>query len=185
MKNLLVFIILGVVANPALAQKVTVDSDPDADFSQYSSYELRPGQEDIDTLLNSLDQDRLKDAFKAEFDSRNLEQKESEADMVVSIYVVLDQMTSTRAYTDYYGGTRFGYGRRGRGWGNGYSTTRFVESDYIQGTLVLDVFDSESNELIWQAVATGAMKENPKKRDKAIPKTVKKLMKDFPIKPSQ
>lgn len=185
MKKLLIFVILGVLSNPAFAQKVTVDVDANADFSQYVSYEFRPGQQDIDTLLNRLDQDRLRNAFKAEFDSRDLEQKESEADIVVSIYVVLDQKTSTTAYTDFYGGTPYGYGRWGRGWGNGYGTTRYVERDYIEGTLVLDVFDSENNELIWQAVATGAMKENPQKRDKAIPKTVKKLMKDFPIKPSK
>ena len=112
MKNFSIFIILGLLTSPAFAQKVTVDVDANADFSQYSSYEFRPGQQDIDTLLNQLDQDRLRNAFKAEFDSRKLEQKESEADMVVSIYVVLDQKTSTRAYTDYYGGTPYGYGRR-------------------------------------------------------------------------
>jgi hypothetical protein len=91
------------------------------------------------------------------------------------------QESSTTAYTNYYGGSGYRYGRRGRGWGNGYSTTTFTENDYLKGTLVMDVFDGESQELIWQAVATGTIKEKPEKREKSIPKTVSKLMKKFPI----
>ncbi len=89
------------------------------------------------------------------------------------------------AYTNYYGGGgRYGGYRRGAwGWGGGSSNTTYTENDYIKGTLVMDVYDNETKNLIWQAVASGTVKENPKNRDKSIPKTVKKLMKKFPIVP--
>jgi hypothetical protein len=96
---------------------------------------------------------------------------------------VVDQKTSTTAYTNYYGGAGYGYRRGGWGWGSGHTTTTYSESDYLQGTLIMDVFDNESKELIWQGVATGTVKEKPEKREKSIPKTVGKLMKKFPIEP--
>jgi len=45
----------------------------------------------------------------------------------------------------------------------------------------MDVFDGESKDLIWQAVAAGTIDENPEKREKSLPKSVKKLMKKFPF----
>jgi hypothetical protein len=45
------------------------------------------------------------------------------------------------------------------------------------------MYDNESKELIWQVIITTIIKEKPSKREKTIPKKVKKLMKKFPIKP--
>ncbi len=105
--------------------------------------------------------------------------------MAIVLYIVTELKTSTTAYTSYYGGgAGRGYRRGGRGgWGGGHSSTTYTESDYLQGTLVLDVFDGESKEQIWQAVATKTVNEKPEKREKSIPKGVKKVMKKFPIAP--
>lgn len=165
------------------AQKVTIDLDESVDFSQYKSFQFLGWQNESDKVLNEFDKERMRHAFANEFKSRNLEKKDDGADMAVSLYIVVTQETSTTAYTNYHGGTGYRYGRRGRGWGNGYSTTSYSENDYLQGTLVIDVFDAKSKELIWQGVATGTVQEKPEKREKSIPKSVKKLMKKFPIKP--
>ncbi len=182
MKTLLT-ILISITFLAAQAQKVTTDMDESADFSKYSSYQFLGWQDNSDQIMNEFDQKRMRDAFKGELDARNLEKLESDADMAISLYIVVSQETSTTAYTNYHGGT--GYGRRGRGWGGGYSTTSYSESDYLKGTLVMDVFDSETKELIWQGVATGTVKEKPEKREKSIPKMVKKLMKKFPISPAK
>jgi hypothetical protein len=65
----------------------------------------------------------------------------------------------------------------------GHSTTTYSQNDYLQGTMVVDVFDGESKEDVWQAVGVGTVTEKPEKREKSIPKTVKKVMKKFPIEP--
>lgn len=165
------------------AQKVTTDVDENVDFSKYKTYQFLGWQDDSDKILNDLDKKRMRDAFTAELESRGLKMVKSGADMAISLYLVITQETSTTAYTNYYGGTGYGFRRGGRAWVNGYSTTQYTENDYLEGTLVMDVLDSESKELVWQAVATKTVQENPKKREKSIPKTVKKLMKKFPIKP--
>ncbi len=95
--------------------------------------------------------------------------------------MVVDQKPSTAAYTDYYGSRYRGYGRYRGGWGYGYAETTYTETDYLQGTLVLDVFDGKSKDQIWQGVVTSTVSENPQKREKSIPKKITALMKKFPI----
>ena len=183
LKNTLLIIVALFIAAQVNAQKVTVDSDKNADFSNYKTLTFLGWQEDSDKLLNDIDKERMRNAFVSEFKSRGMEKGGEDADIAITLYLVLEQKTSTTAYTNYYGGAG-GYGRYGRGswgWGNGYSNTTYSESDYIKGTLVMDVYDNSTNQLIWQGVASGTVKEKPKKREKSIPKTVNKLMKKFPI----
>ena len=169
------------------AQKVTTDFNKNTDFSQYKTFTFLGWQKDSEQLMNDLDKERMRNAFANEFHSRDLKKGGKDADMAITLYLVLEQKTSTTAYTNYYGTSGL-YGRYGRGawgWGNGYSNTTYNEYDYIKGTLVMDVYDNKTNQLIWQGVASGSVKENPQKRDKSIPKTVKKLMKKFPITPKK
>jgi uncharacterized protein DUF4136 len=166
------------------AQKITVDLDKEADFTKYKSLTFLGWQKESEKLMNDLDKERMRNAFVTEFKARGMEKGGEDADLAITLYLVLEQKTSTTAYTNYYGGGGYGrYHRGGWGWGNGYASTTYSESDYIKGTLVIDVYDNSTNHLIWQAVASGTVKENPKKREKSIPKTVNKLMKKFPILP--
>ena len=184
LKSALLMIVAIIIASQVNAQKVKVDLDKEADFSNYKSITFLGWQKDSDKLMNDLDKERMRNAFASEFKSRGMEKAGDEADLAITLYLVLEQKTSTTAYTNYYGGGGYGrYGRGGWGWGNGYGTTTYSESDYIKGTLVMDVYDNSTNQLIWQAVASGTVKENPKKRDKGIPKMAAKLMKKFPIQP--
>ena len=182
MKKLLT-IILTFTFFVAQAQKVTTDVDESVDFTKYDSYQFLGWQDGSDNVMNDFDKKRMRDAFQSELKSRNLKLAESDGSLAISLYVVINKETSITAYTNYHGGT--GYGRRGRGWGSGHSSTSYSESDYLKGTLVMDVFDSETKELIWQGVATGTVNEKPEKREKSIPKMIKKLMKKFPIKPAK
>ena len=169
-------------SNSLYGQKVNTDFDKAADFTKYTSASFLGWQEGVS--LTDFDKKRFMDAFKVEMEKRNITLVESGGDMAVALYIVAEQKTSTTAYTNYYGGGAGRGYRRGRGgWGGGHSTTSYSESDYLEGTLVIDVFDGKSKEQVWQAVATKTVKENPDKREKSIPKGVKKVMKKFPIKP--
>ena len=185
MKRNILFIIalILVFSASSIAQKVKVDFDKNTDFSKYKTIEFLGWQDDIDQLLNDFDKKRIRESFKSEFESRNLEKDDENPDMVFSLYLVVSQKTSTTGYTNYYGGYGGGYHRGGWGWGAGHSSTTYTENDYLEGTMVLDVYDAKSKDLIWQSVATGTVNEKPEKREKSIPKTIKKLMKKFPIEP--
>ncbi len=174
-------------SSSAFAQKVKSDYDKNTDFTKYKSYSFAGWQKNSDKQLNDFDKKRILESLKSEFDARAMNLVESGADARVSIFIVIDEKTSTTAYTNYNGG--MGYGM-GRGWGMGYggmgmgsSSTTYSENDYLEGTFVIDMYDESSKDLLWQGVITGTVKDNPKKREKSIPKSMAKLMKKFPVAP--
>ncbi|WP_057938903.1 DUF4136 domain-containing protein [Algoriphagus resistens] len=168
--------------------QVKSDYDKEADFTVYKTYSFQGWQKDSDKQLNEFDKKRILDALKAEFDARGMTLVESDADAEVALYLVLDSKSSTTAYTNFVGG--MGYGPRW-GWGMGVggmgmatATTTYNEDDYTEGTLVVDMYDSTGKKLVWQGVMTSVVQEKPEKRDKTIPKKIKKLMKEYPVEPS-
>ena len=180
--SLLLFAMIAILISCSSGVKVTTDMDKDRDFSPYRSYSFLGWQKNSDSLMSQFDKQRIHDAFKSEFQKRNLEYQKSNGDMSVALYLVIDQKTTVTGYTDYYGGGGYGrYHRYGGGWGSGYSTTTYTESDYLVGTLVMDVFDEASGDQIWQGIAAGTITEDARKREKTIPKSIAALMKEFPI----
>jgi len=172
--------------------QVTYDYDKEANFTQYKTYSFGGWQEDSDKLINDLDKKRILQSFKSEFTKRDMEYVLGDADVVVTLFLVIDEKTSTTAYTDYmgagmgygmgyHGGYYGGYNRAAWGWGGGYSTTTYSENDYKVGTFVVDIYDAKTKKLVWQGVSQKTINENASKRAKSIPKGVKKLMKNYPI----
>ncbi len=182
-----VFLTIGVAGlillNSCSSLKVYSDVDSTVDFTKYKTLEYYGWSEESDKLLSTLDKDRLETAFGEEFKKRGFEIVESGGDMIVTLFIVVEQKTSATATTTsmggYYGGY-YGYGP-GYGWGGGHSTTSIQEYDYNVGTLVCDVFDKKDEKLIWEGIGTGEINENPKNRDKNIPKTVQAIMSKFPV----
>ncbi|MCK5700867.1 MAG: DUF4136 domain-containing protein [Cyclobacteriaceae bacterium] len=185
MKKIYVFpvLILAIFLSSCASVKVTSDQEAGTDFSPYKTFTFLGWQDDSDKIMNEFDRKRMRDAFTAEFAKRDLQMVSEGADMTVSLYLVVSKETSTTAYTNYYGGYGGRYGRYGGGWGGGSASTTYTESDYLKGTLVMDVFDEKSGQQIWQGIATGTVNEKPAKREKSIPYAVSALMKKFPIDP--
>jgi len=191
MKNLKLLTLAG-IALMFLAScssiSVTTDFDDTVDFTKYKTYEYYGWADESDQILNDLDKRRIEQAFGDEFRKRGMEYVESGGDLVVTLFIVVRQKTEQRAttthspsYGGYYGGY-YGYGP-GWGWGSSYSTTTVSEYDYNVGTLVVDVFDKAEERLIWESVGQGTVDDNPQSRDKSVPKTVAKMMKNYPVQP--
>lgn len=183
------FIMLAVLVYSSAFTQVTVDYDRTADFSKYKTFSFAGWQADSDKILNDLDKRRLQDAFRAEFASRDMEIVTANADAVVTMFLVIDQKTSTTAYTDFQGNMgypiRRGWGMGVGGMGYGSATTTYNENDYQLGTLVVDIYDASTQNLIWQGTSQNTVQENASKREKKIPKNVKKLMKKYPVEPNE
>ena len=185
-------LIMTLLITGTVFSQASSDYDKTVDFTKFKTYSFGGWQEDSDKMLNDLDKNRIHEAFETEFKSRGMTYVESNADMVVTLFLVVDQKTSTTAYTSYNGGMGYGgyggYGRGGAGyhgagwgWGAGSSTTTYSDSDYDVGTLVIDGYDSGSKQLVWQGTLVKTLKSNASKRDKTIPKNVAKLMKKYPV----
>ena len=174
--------------------KVVSDVDPTVNWSDYKTFEYYGWAQESDKILTRFDRDRIENAFGQEFEKRGLEYVEEGGDMIVVLFVVVEQKTETMAstssmggYGGYYGGY-YGYGPGygwDPGWGGGMSTTTIQEYDYEVGTLVVDVFDAKEEKLIWEGIGTKTVDEDPQTRDKNIPKSVQKIMARFPVQPNQ
>ncbi len=166
--------------------KVVADYDKTVDFSQYKTLEYYGWSDESDKILNDLDKRRIEQAFGNEFKMRGIEPVESNGDLVVTLFIVVEKKTQQTASTThmgggYYGGY-YGYGP-GWGWGPSYSTTTISEYDYQVGTLVCDVFDKAEQRLIWEGIGSGTVDENPNTRDENIPKAVAAIMEKYPVQP--
>ena len=163
--------------------QVKSDYDKSIDFSAIKTYSFGGWVEDSDKILTSFDKKRITDAMVKELSARGMTYTQEGGQVVITLFIVVNQKTSTTAYTNFNG--NMGY--RGR-WGWGYggmatATTSYSEDDYLEGTFVVDMYDSTTKNLIWQGVITSVVTEKPEKREKTIPKKINKLMKKYPVKP--
>jgi hypothetical protein len=190
MKNLIksvTFIVLSVLFYDTANAQITYDLDKDANFSSFKTYSFGGWQKDSDKIINDIDKKRILESFKSELLQRGMDYKLADADVVITMYFVTENKTSTTAYTNFNGGMGMGYGygmgyyRPNWGWGMGSSTTTYSENDYTVGTFIVDMYDTSSKKLIWQAVMQKTINPKANKRGKTIPKNVAKIMKKYPV----
>jgi len=153
----------------ALAQHVQTDFDHQANFSKYKTYswqEIKPA--------NSLWDARIKNAVDTQLTAKGLTQVDNGGD--VSIVAIKTTRTERTLQTFYDG---FGGGWRWRGFGGmGEATT--TEQDYKEGTLVVDLYDAITKQLIWRGSAEDALSDKAEKNEKNLDRGVAKMFKVFP-----
>lgn len=155
------------------------------DFDQYKSLAYFGWSKGSGSLINDAERTRIEKAFGAEFRGRGIEIKTlaDEYDLVVSLFIIFDKTTTVTAYNSHYGAGMYnGQVGFGSGFGYGYFGTTYSENDHVEGTLIIDVIDAKTKELIWQGVEKGFVDPNPANREKNLPKTVAKIMSSYPIK---
>jgi hypothetical protein len=165
--TVLFFITLGA----AFAQQVKTDFDHQANFSQYKTYswqEIKPA--------NSLWDTRIKNAVDVELAAKGWTQVDSGGDVAV---VAIKTSQTQRTLQTFYDGFGGGWGwRRFGGVGFGDSTT--TEQDYKVGTLVVDLYDAKTKQLIWRGSAQDTLSDKADKNEKNLNKGVAKMFKKFP-----
>jgi hypothetical protein len=62
----------------------------------------------------------------------------------------------------------------------GMGSTTTTASEYVVGTLVADIFDAKSKNLVFRGTATDEISNKPEKNVKKLEKVTEKMFKDFP-----
>ena len=75
----------------------------------------------------------------------------------------------------------FGGGWYWRGFGGFGEATTTVDT-YRVGTLVVDMFDASTKNLIWRGVSSDTLSSNPEKNTKKLDENVHKMFEHFPPK---
>jgi hypothetical protein len=156
-----------------MAQDVTIDFDKDFNFSPVKTYSIKIGT----TWGNDLSQRRV----LAEFDEAiNAKGWKKVAEGTSDLIVILHGATQAkREATTFYSGMG-GYGYRGFGGGMGSAST--VVNEYRVGTVVVDMFDAKTKNLVFRGIAEDEISDNPDKNVKKLEKASAKMFKNFPPK---
>jgi hypothetical protein len=163
--------------------KIKHHQDETIDFSKYKTFSFFGWTDASGENINEFDKKRIEQSFAAEFKKRGLEYIKDKGDLVVSLFIQIDKEFNTVTYINHYnmgGYGYYGYIYTGFGWGVG--TIDFDTQDYHEGTLFVDVFDSQTKKIVWQVIASRTLNESAAKREKKTPKAVASMMQSFPIK---
>jgi hypothetical protein len=123
----------------ALAQKVTVEFDPAADFSHLKTFAIRDGQlNSKNPALNSeLVKKRIEAAIARDLTAKGLTVVSGPSDLNVRYHFGSARKSELESYPAGW-----------RGWG-----TRVVRVPYTEGTLVIDLRDGTTRSLLWRGIA--------------------------------
>jgi len=154
---------------------VSVDFDPEEDFTQFQTFSWVPmrQQKTGDYRLDSplLDK-RIREAVEMQLMARGYTQVEDRLpDFYVAYHLAvedkLDVYTVNRYYGDFY-------------WTYSIPETRVHQ--YEQGTLVIDIADARENELVWRGIGVGVVRQHstPEQSTEDVNAAVGEILKRFP-----
>lgn len=165
------------VAGPVFAQKVYVDYDKNYDATGLKTFAW---SETSDTSVKAEDpllHSRIVNGIEYYLTLGGLREDEDDPDVYVTYHTSTEKQVSLDTAHFGYGypigwGT---YGPHSYGWYGGVTTTtvRTVQ----KGTLVVDVWDAESDKLVWRGLADNiTVTDSPAKMEKRIEKALKKMV---------
>jgi hypothetical protein len=162
-------VVLGVAAALGCATMITlVDYDRSADFSRYKTFGFQRGT----PARRDFMQRRIEEVIASTLQSKGLAAAKAEKpDLRVFTHVVIER--EQRIDTIVYG-----YGWR---WGGGVATTRVT--DFPVGTLIVDLVDTETKELVWRGKASDTIDRDSEAREEQLREAVAKMFERFPPEP--
>lgn len=148
--------------------RVTTDYDTQADFNKYKTFAFyKKGIDKVD--ISDLDKRRILRAIESEMLAKGMTKSEN-PDVIVNIFA--KSTKKVRVYDD------FNYFWRPWYYGPNFGTRI---SQYNEGTLFIDLIDSENKELVWQGIGRGALSYNNVARKEArIKEFVGEIMAKYP-----
>ncbi|CAM1361445.1 conserved exported protein of unknown function [Tenacibaculum soleae] len=167
-KYLLLIVLLG-----CSSAKVAYDYDSQTNFTAYKTFNFFG---DAGKGLNELDVKRITNEITKGLQQKGMTLSEN-PDMYVNI--ISNKNTSTKRNR-----IGIGLGSGGRNVGFGISGGIPIESKKINEELIVDFVASKNDELLWQGVLNGEMKErsSPQEKKAHYKKVIEKILMNYPPK---
>jgi len=165
-------------ALPALAQKVYVDYDSAAAFSEYKTFQFRETPKDLNRI-NPLLHRRTVDQLITYAQDGGLEQVEADPDVYLAYYAAyLGDLKLTLRDLEYAYGPEFSLGTY---WEGGVGTRKISKKPlaFKEGSIIVDVWDRERKVLVWRGIVSANVSQNREKNSERLAKGLEKLMKEW------
>lgn len=167
--------ILGVLAGACTAPHIGYDYDRNTNFSRYHTYAwVSAAQETTGDrrLDSSLLDSRIRTAIDTHLRAKGYRASSNATpDFVVAYHVGMQDMLKGASTQNYIGDRAHGT----------FTTTSDIQP-YNEGTLLIDIVDGQSRQLVWQASARADVDQslNPKERDARVNGVVRAMLSHFP-----
>ena len=175
MRKLAIAATLSLVGATAFAQDVKTDFDKNADFGAIKTFAVKIGT----SWNNQISEKRISDEIGQTLTEKGWTKTDANPDALVVLHGATEKQRTLNTFYSGMGGYG-GYGYRGWGGMGGTGTATTTESEYLVGTLVVDIFDAKSKALMFRGTASDEISDKPEKNIKKVDKAANKMFKDFP-----
>ena len=186
LQSLKILICVGVtlLLSSCASQKANVDYLPGTDFSAYQSFTWIPAPADptkSQRAKNPMNDKRIVDAINQTLASKGITQQEGKADLLVNYHVSVSEHEQQSRGRVSVGSSRYS---GGSSMGFAVSVPVGGNRTHKEGTLVVDLVDGKTNELIWQGAASRTVRDDmsPEKTSALINEVVREILDNFPPK---
>lgn len=147
------------------------DYDPEADFSQYKTFNWLPADKRADPDQNNWDHPfvdkRIEQALIVALKSKGFEKAAAQPDLLVAYRFTVKQKTAVHVYDPPY-----------PYWGPQPTQVRHLR----EGTLIIDLVDPRTRQLVWRGWGVGDFEAatRPDLSREYLATTVKEILKNYP-----
>lgn len=167
---------MGLVASCGSSMVIETQVESDADFSDYKTWNWLPDIEPPTDprVADPMVQQRIRTAIERQFAEQGFEKTTTSPDFYVSYHAALQDHLSQTMVDDRYDNAS--YAEYATNWEHDYTHA------WLEGSLVIDILDAESIELVWRGSAQAELTENATddERDKRVKEAVAKMLEKFP-----
>jgi hypothetical protein len=158
---------------------VSNDWDQSVDFSKFETFGVIDNEQ---PAINTLIDQRIRNAIIAELKSKGLEQMDSyeQADLAIGYEIATEQRRSYQTVHSGWGMSGFRAHNVRLGATMSHSTTQPI--DFNIGTLIIAAFKMDDKVLIWEGTASDTVSpaSTPEQSTQQINTAVQKILKSFP-----
>lgn len=169
--------LLAIVGIPAGAADVQVDYDNDVDFSSFETFQFIE-VEGGDTLqgTNPLMHGRVVEIVEKTLTDVGLRMVETDPDLLVTYHAKTEERSTFTT-----SGFGYGWGRGPRRWGGGFGGGSSItqEHEHAEGTLIVDAWNPQDQQLVWRGTSSQTLKGKPEKQIKQIENALADMAKKF------
>jgi hypothetical protein len=155
--------------------QVTYDYDVTASFARYKTFDYYTSKKGTGGTTTLMDK-RVRAAVEKELQAKGFAMEtKADPDFLVTYYPIVQ---NRKVRTNVRVGTGWGY----RPFYGSVSTSQVRH--YKEGTIVIEIVDFKTNQLIWQGSAAGALSglNSPEDADEVVSKAVRDILAKFPPK---
>jgi len=194
MKRYILALLVGTLGLSGCASLVSTQVDKEANFNQYKTFtwlepEVKVGTNPL--YKSNLIDRNIRQAVEQGFAQRGIMRTTQQPDLLVQYHTYTEKKRQSYSNFNYgpffpYGGWGYpfglgwgrfyGWGFPYGGWGNGYNRSY----TFTEGTLVLDVLDARTRELLWRGSIQGEV-DNVKQLQRRAEKAAQAIMKKYPV----